>query len=457
MKATFRCLFLALGLFAAIHPAPTAAVQLGITLTGNKSVLYWPTSAATYVLQNTTNLAAPNWVTINNSIPVTVSNNFTVTVTNSSRARFFRLFNINNVIIPAGMALIPAGAFTMGNSSGDSDITDANTISVTVSAFFMDTNLVTIEQWQTVYNWATSAGYGFVNGGAAKAANHPVQTVDWYDAVKWCNARAQQAGMTPAYFTDAGLTQIYTNGETDAIYVNWTATGFRLPTEAEWEKAARGGLSGQRFPWGNVISESLANYFGNPTNSPGGYSYDAGPYYYNATFSAGGIQPFTSPGGSFPANGYGLNDMAGNLQEWCWDWYGTPYAGGTDPHGPDTPSTRVYRGGYWGYYATLARCANRSQDFPPSFAFNSIGFRCVAIAGPSSQPATPRLNIAALGGGQAQLTWSTNYTGYTLQATTNLVAANWQTVTNSVGTSGQLYSVTVGTAGTTRFFRLRSN
>ena len=79
--------------------------------------------------------------------------------------------------------------------------------------------------------------------------------------VKWSNARSQQAGLTPVYYTDAGLTQVYTNGEMcTTVYVNWAANGYRLPTEAEWEKAARGGLSGQRFPWGNTISESQANY-----------------------------------------------------------------------------------------------------------------------------------------------------------------------------------------------------
>jgi formylglycine-generating enzyme required for sulfatase activity len=233
----------------------------------------------------------------------------------------------------------------------------------------MDVNLVSYSQWQTVYNWATNHGFGFVNGGAGKAANHPVQAVDWYDMVKWSNARSQQAGLTPVYYTDAGLTQVYTNGEVTP-YVNWTASGYRLPTEAEWEKAARGGLSGLRFPWGNTISESQANYYGITA-----YSYDLGPNGYNAAFATGGY-PYTSPVGYFAANGYGLYDMVGNVLEWCWDWYGLPYAGGTDPRGPGTGGQRVLRGGAWDYGTLGTHCASRNANFP-SNAANDYGFRCV--------------------------------------------------------------------------------
>jgi formylglycine-generating enzyme required for sulfatase activity len=278
---------------------------------------------------------------------------------------------------PSGMALIPAGSFTMGDTFNEGWSNELPLHTVYVSAFYMDQYDVTLALWQQVYNWAITHGYSFDKAGSGKAANHPVQTIDWYDSVKWCNARSEMEGRTPAYYTSATLAVVYRTGDLDISNscVNWNA-GYRLPTEAEWEKAARGGLSGQRFPWGNTISESQANYYVYRT----GYSYDSydlGPYTgYNTNFDTGNY-PYTSPVNYFAPNGYGLYDMAGNVLQWCWDWYGSYGSGSqSDSRGPTVVGYRVLRGGIWGSYAYNSRCTYRSYD-SPGYADDFFGFRCV--------------------------------------------------------------------------------
>ena len=251
-----------------------------------------------------------------------------------------------------GMALIPAGPFQMGDArvAGPEH-------TVTVSAFAMDKWEVSIELWEGVRAWGNANGYDLVAGGSF-GAKHPVHTVNWWDVVKWCNARSEKEGKVPAYYVDAAMTQVYRSGEKAPAGVKWD-TGYRLPTEAEWEKAARGGVAGKLYPWGtDEISAELANYGGSNKGK-------------------------TTPVGSYGANGYGLYDMAGNVWEWTWDWYGD-YAqtAQTDPRGPSSGSFRVGRGGSWYDLAVNCRVAYRN-DFNPGGRNFNIGFRSVL---PPGQP-----------------------------------------------------------------------
>jgi formylglycine-generating enzyme required for sulfatase activity len=265
------------------------------------------------------------------------------------------------------LAPISGGTYTIGNVIGDADITDNPVRSVTLSPYSMAVNDTTKAQWDTVRTWALTHGYTDLASGAGKAANHPVQTVTWYDVVKWANAASEKDGLTPCYSVSGA---VYRTGQVDAVICDWSANGYRLPTEAEWEVAARGGLTGKRFPWGDTISQSQANYY-----AYNGVSYDLSGSVngFNPTYAAGDY-PYTSPVGSFAANGYGLYDMAGNVWQWCWDWYGTPDSGGGDPRGSATGSYRVLRGGIWSYYASDARSAYR-RYITPTAAYNDFGFR----------------------------------------------------------------------------------
>jgi formylglycine-generating enzyme required for sulfatase activity len=255
---------------------------------------------------------------------------------------------------------------------------------VQVGDYWISRHEVTKALWDEVYNWAIQNGYSFQYGGQGKAANHPVHSVTWYDAVKWCNARSEKEGLLPAYYTDPtlGLAAVYRTGFADVQndWVRWTG-GYRLPTEAEWEKAARGGVAGQRFWFGDTITHLQANYYSDPS-----YAYDVSSTRgYHPSYRANPF-PFSSPVGSFAANGYGLYDMAGNMWEWCWDWYGSGYYSSSpaaDPRGPASGSYRIQRGGSWSDFANFCRSAYRKNTYTPDSRDYNLGFRAVL---PPSQP-----------------------------------------------------------------------
>jgi len=253
------------------------------------------------------------------------------------------------------MVLIPAGSFQMGDSFGDGYSDELPMHTVAVSAFTMDRYEITKALWDEVASWAAAHGYDVGPGdGDGKASDHPVYNVTWYEAVKWANARNEKEGLEPPYTVSGG---VYRTGESTPN-CNWSATGYRLPTEAEWEKAARGEAAGWPYPWSDIdeIDVSRANY----SNYYGG----------------------TTPVGSFAPNGVGLYDMAGNVWEWCWDWYGeASYASspGSDPRGPASGTGRVLRGGSWYVYANGCRVANRG-NYWPDYELGNLGLRLVRTA-----------------------------------------------------------------------------
>jgi formylglycine-generating enzyme len=267
---------------------------------------------------------------------------------------------------PLGMVYIPSGTFDMGSGPGVIGVP----VTLTKS-YFMDRTEVSAELWNEVRSWGLTSGLGYndFNEGAFRAPGHPIHNVTWYDCVKWCNARSEKEGLTPCYYIEIAQTTVFRSGSPDITnaLVKWTANGYRLPTEAEWERAARGGLYRKQFPWGDEIDGSQANFAGS------GDPFESGAFPTSPCAYFNGSQ---LPAGVNMANGYGLYDMAGNCWEWSWDRYeGIPGAL-TDPKGPDTGLHRLQRGGSWFNAPSLLRCALRSGNSPLTIN-NDYGFRCV--------------------------------------------------------------------------------
>jgi formylglycine-generating enzyme required for sulfatase activity len=305
-------------------------------------------------------------------------------------ARFCRVRGTAADPAPANMVLVPAGSFTMGDSFDEGEQDEQPLHTVHLPALYVDRYEVTDVLWNEVYQWARTNDYQFDNHEVtAKATQHPVYRVNWYDAVKWCNARSEMEKRVPAYYLDANHASVYRTGQADLPndWVNWTA-GYRLPTEAEWEKAARGGIADARYSLGNTIAHTNANYYSlwdedDQPVDPGDVSETD---QINPAFRTGRT-PHTNAAGALPANGFGIYDLVGNVWEWCWDYYADTYyqtSPDTAPKGPDEPHpyfTRVVRGGSWYSRALECRVAARHAESPAVYDGTQMyGFRTVLPA-----------------------------------------------------------------------------
>ncbi len=232
-----------------------------------------------------------------------------------------RLGSRMRALAGGGMVTVPAGTFKMGCVSGDRqcDADEQPQRTVTVKPFRIDPAEVTVGQYRA---FTASAGYSaLTRPGFDQDDSHPVVNVSWFDAVAYCS---------------------------------WI--GGRLPSEAEWERAARGGNEDEVFPWGRRIGRGDANYQG-----------------------TGGDDHWerTAPISSFPANPFGLFDSSGNVWEWCRDWYRNEVEQRAGEGEGEATGTRTLRGGSWLATPKHLRSSARSWFPPGNRAFN-IGFRCAS-------------------------------------------------------------------------------
>jgi len=252
------------------------------------------------------------------------------------------------------MIIVQGGSFQMGSNDGEDDENPVH--EVTVSPFMIGKYPVTQKEWQDVMgsnpsNW--------------KDNDLPVESISWYDAIVYCNKRSIMEGLTPCYSisgnTDPnrwGTVPTSDNSIWDAVSCDWSANGYRLPTEAEWEYAARGGNKSKGYKYSGSNELGSVAWYGDNSGSK--------------THSVGGKQ----------ANELGIYDMTGNIWEWCWDWYDSGYyskSESRDPRGSGSGSYRLLRGGAWGSSAALCRVSNRG-DGDPYLSVIDVGFRlCRAI------------------------------------------------------------------------------
>jgi formylglycine-generating enzyme required for sulfatase activity len=246
--------------------------------------------------------------------------------------------------VPANMALVEGGTFQMGSTNGGNDEKPVHT--VTVKSFYMGKYVVTQKEWRDIMGTTVAQQRDMEERSwtlYGTGDNYPMYYVNWYEAVEYCNRLSLKEGLVPAY-----------RGSGDSITCDFNATGYRLPTEAEWEYAAKGGNK-------NFLSYEYA----------GGNSVDRVAWYDGNSGSS------THPVGTKQPNDLDLYDMSGNLWEWCWDWYERYSSGSqTDPRGASSGTHRILRGGSWGNSAAGVRSACRANNSPSSRG-SLMGFRLV--------------------------------------------------------------------------------
>lgn len=287
------------------------------------------------------------------------------------------------IVAPDGMAYIPSGTFLMGRgdegtSVEDPDQTPTRTVTLT-SSFFMDEFETTQSDWdQTIYQIQADPTLGPLYSGfntvtSPSVSQFPVTRKTWMEVVTWCNMLSELKGLTPAYYLNDSYTEVLRDATIDVtnadVYLNEAANGYRLPTEAEWEYAARGGLVQQKYPWGDQVpNEALVN----------GANFNTYVVPKNETL--------------YPAFGYGLYHMSGNVREWVWDWYDSNYysqaSSVTNPTGPTLQGaentaafgkSKVVRSNY--FSAAVDYLSVYYRDYrEPSRNDPDIGFRCLRIA-----------------------------------------------------------------------------
>lgn len=263
------------------------------------------------------------------------------------------LGSTNNAELTNNLILINGGTYLMGSPETEMHReTDEVQHEVKVSDFYIGRYEVTQKEYEEVMG---------ENPSNFEGENLPVENVTWYEAIEYCNKLSEKEGLTPVYTID---------GEN----VSWdrSANGYRLPTEAEWEYAARAGTTSP-FNTENSISDEEANYYGH-------YPYGIEENYFtqeNLETEPGQYRQTTVEVNSFSPNKWGFYNIHGNVAEWCFDYYGAYDLENTDnPSGPTTGTLRVNRGGGWNDYAKHLRCAYRASTTPDQ-KMSNIGFRVV--------------------------------------------------------------------------------